>query len=194
MSHQVEYTAVPEPHEDYAQEVLHLIGDPNLAINILEPTPELTSKAKELIQALQDANGVHLMIENGRLWWGPTDKLTLQQIATLIAFRKPVMAALEAGFEPKMPPDVGVLKAMMGNGPGGFPERMLQDLGMRQGKEWAYIMDDSGKMQAGISLDGLLLMVDKCAAEHGWPDEERESLKAEFRASWAREHGGGGHG
>lgn len=190
---QMEFTAVPAPDEDYAQEVLRLIGDPNLAINILDATPENIATAKRLAQTLYECNRVHLLYEDGRLWWGPTDALALQQIATLIAFRKPLLALLEEGFEPVDPPNLDDLEEMLGNGPGGFPEQMLQDLGMRQGQEWGYIMD-GGKMEAGINLDGLLLMVDTCAAEQGWPDKERDELKQEFRLNWAREHGGGGHG
>lgn len=190
----VEYYAVPQPHEEArCQEILRMIGDPNLAINLLPDTPEMVEQAKKVLQGLSDANGVNVFEEKGDLYYGPVERVTLQQVALLIAFRLPILAALREGFEPVDPPNLDDLEAMLGNGPGGFPEHMLQDLGMRQGQEWGYIMDD-GKMEAGINLDGLLLMVDRCATEQGWPDKERDELKQEFRANWAREHGGGGHG
>ena len=170
MSSQIEYTAVPEPHEGYAQEVLRLIGDPNLAIKILEATPELVDQARNLIQALHDLNGVDLMVEDGRLWWGPTDQLTLQHIATLIAFRKPVMAVIESGFKQTPPPDLRHLEALLGDGPGGFPEQLLQGLVLRQGHGWGYMLEN-GKLEVGMSIDGLLQMLDRCAAEQGWGAE-----------------------
>ncbi|ODT67655.1 hypothetical protein ABS71_10490 [bacterium SCN 62-11] len=65
----------------------------------------------------------------------------------------------------------------------GFPEQMLIDLGLTQGVDWSYTLQD-GKMQTGLSLSGMLKLVDQCAAEQGWTDKARDDYKAELEERW----------
>ena len=78
-----------------------------------------------------------------------------------------------------------------GSARSGFPEQMLIDLGLKQGTDWSYTLQD-GEMQPGLSLPGLLKLVDQCATEQGWTDQARDDYRAEIEEHWPC-HGGGHH-